>query len=126
MDIKVELFNHIIAICNNLPCPNCATHASEYMKKIYPSSIQTKDDLKNMLFQFHNEVNARTSAPQFSYFELETKYSNANTVNIFKNFFIMFKDNSFNVTAISNTMHRERIVQSFKNWLQTNIDCFNL
>ena len=38
-----------------------------------------------MLFEFHNNVNARTNSPQFSYDELLSKYKQANFVNIVNN-----------------------------------------
>lgn len=123
--IKLELMQNIAVICRNLPCPKCATHASEYIGKINFNAIATKDDLKNMLFKFHNEVNARTGAEAFSYSELNGKYSTAVTINIIKNFFMYFKDKSFNVTAIANSMHRERITHTLNDWFQKNIHCFD-
>jgi hypothetical protein len=122
--IKNELLTNIIIICNNLPCPKCADHATQYMSKINIGAIKTKDDLKNMLFKFHNDVNVRTGTSLFEYNDLNCKYNNAVTVNIVQNFFVFFKDKSFNVTAIANSMHRERIVASLKNWFQNNIQCF--
>jgi hypothetical protein len=124
--LKNELLTNIISICRNLPCPKCSTHASEYMNKININSIQTKNDLKNMLFKFHNDVNSRTGASLFSYNDLDDKYSTAVTVNIIQNFFIYFQDKSFNVTAIANTMHRERVISVIKNWLAKNIQYFDL
>jgi hypothetical protein len=123
--IKTELFQNIVLICRNLPCPTCAAHATDYMSKVNPKTIKTKDDLKNLLFQFHNEVNSRTGTPHFSYNELNDKYDSAVTMNIIQNFFVYFKDGSFNVTAIANSMHRDRITSQFKEWLKTNIYYFN-
>jgi hypothetical protein len=122
--IKNELLTNIITICRNLPCPKCAEHATEYMSKINIGAIHTKDDLKNMLFKFHNDVNVRTGAPLFEYNDLQNKYNSAVTINIVQNFFVYFKDKSFNVTAIANSMHRERITNSLKEWFQKNIQCF--
>jgi hypothetical protein len=120
-----ELFQKIVLICSNLPCPTCTTHATKYMKRINPNTIKTKDDLKNLLFQFHNEVNIRTGVPQFPYDELNDKYENAVTNNVIRNFFIHFKNNSFNVSAIANSMHRDRITAGLVHWLNTNIRNFN-
>jgi len=120
-----ELFQKIVLICSNLPCPTCTTHATKYMKRINPNTIKTKDDLKNLLFQFHNEVNSRTGEPQFPYDELNDKYEGAITNNIIQNFFIYFKDNSFNVSAIANSIHRDRITAGLIHWLNTNIHNFN-
>jgi len=124
--LKNELLNNIFAICRNLPCPKCATHASEYMSKINVNSIRTKEDLKYMLFRFHNEVNSRTGSPLFPYNDLDDKYSTAITINIIQNFFIFFQDKSFNVTNIANNMHRERMITSLKEWFKLNIQNFDM
>jgi hypothetical protein len=123
--LKNELINNIVLICKNLPCPTCASHASDYMSKINLNAIRTKDDLKNMLFKFHNDVNTRTGSPQFSYDELNDKYSNAVTINIIQNFFVHFQTKSFNVTEIANNMHRSMAIDSLKKWLLLNISNFN-
>ena len=33
-EIKYDLFSFIRRICNNLPCPDCAKHATQYMKTV--------------------------------------------------------------------------------------------
>ena len=124
--IRTELINQIIIICKNLPCPKCANHATEYLSKINYGSIITKDDLKNMLFVFHNEVNIRKGVPSFSYNDLDSKYSTAVTLNMINNFFYFFQDASFNVNLITNKMHRNMVILSFKNWLQENLQYFDL
>ena len=47
-------------ICDGLPCPYCKQHASNYVKRIPLTSINTKEKLKQTLFNFHNDVNLRT------------------------------------------------------------------
>ena len=69
-DLKPDIMDIIRSVCNTLPCPICAEHATNYMKKIHDSSIQSKDDLKLMLFQFHNEVNKRKGYQEFPLNEL--------------------------------------------------------
>jgi hypothetical protein len=123
--IRYELLNNIIAICRNLPCPKCSAHATDYMSKINLNSIRTKDDLKMMLFNFHNEVNSRTGAVAFSFFDLNNTYDSAITINIIQNFFLFFRDKTFNVTSIANTMHRERLTIILKDWFIKNINNFD-
>jgi len=121
---KQELFNNISAICNVLPCPICAQHATEYMRRIQPNSIRTKDDLKELLFQFHNEVNKRRGVEIFSWDDVNEKYSKANTSNIIHYFVSVFQQKSNNVSAIASDMYKMRILQLFKKWIQVNIDKF--
>jgi hypothetical protein len=124
--IRLELLNLITLICSNLPCPDCANHASEYMKKINFASIRTKKDLKLMLFQFHNVVNQRKNFPLFPIDELDSKYSNANVVNIIHNFMIHFQDKHRSIHMIANDLHRSRIAHQLKTWFNNNIQHFDL
>ena len=118
---KLDLINIITIICNNLPCPNCANHATEYMRKLNYNSIKTKQDLKNFLFQFHNEVNARKGFPLFPHEQLDEKYSKALTKNIIQHFMVFFQDKHKSVHMIANDMHRARISQNLKQWFNDNI-----
>ena len=123
--IKDELFNNIIVICGNLPCPTCANHALEYMKRVQFSSIRTKNDLKKLFYLFHNEVNTRKGFGVFPYDQLDEKYSKANTLNIIQYFFQFFQDTHSSVHMIANDMHRLRVTKKLKEWFQANIDCFD-
>uniref|UniRef100_A0A6C0D3R7 thiol oxidase n=1 Tax=viral metagenome TaxID=1070528 RepID=A0A6C0D3R7_9ZZZZ len=122
--IRVELFNNILAICNVLPCPICAQHATEYMRRIQLNSIKCKQDLKDVLFQFHNEVNKRKGVPVFLKEDLDDKYSKANTTNIIQYFVSAFQQKSNNVSAIATDMYKMRILQLFKKWILLNLQNF--
>lgn len=124
--IKKDLINIIYTICNNLPCPDCAKHATEYMNNINFNSIQTKEQLKNMLFVFHNTVNSRKGFPIFPLEELDLKYSKANTINIIKNFMVHFENKHKSIHMISDDMHRARIANNIKKWFGDNITHFDL
>jgi hypothetical protein len=124
--IRLDLMNTIFTICKNLPCPDCANHATEYMKKINFASIKTKQDLKLLLFQFHNVVNQKKHFPLFSVNELDAKYSCANTINIIQNFMYYFQDKNHSIRMIANDIHRSRIAEQLKTWFNSNMQYFNL
>jgi hypothetical protein len=124
--IRLELLNTIDIICKNLPCPDCAKHATEYMKKINFASIKTKKDLKLLLFQFHNVVNQKKHFPLFSINDLDTKYSTANTINIIHNFIYHFQDKNHSIRMIANDIYRSRIAEQLKTWFNNNIQYFNV
>jgi hypothetical protein len=125
--IRSELLNIIYSICSNLPCPKCTNHAIEYMKRINFNSIQTKNDLKLFLFQFHNEVNQRKNIQPFPYNQLDDKYSKTNTINIINYFFSVYTQNSdFNVTMISYKLQRGMIINKIKKWISDNIQYFDM
>jgi hypothetical protein len=123
--IREELLGHIYNICTNLPCPTCSEHAKEYLKGINFNIIQTKDDLKNMMFTFHNVVNARKGVKLFSRDQLDEKYSKAVTVNIVHYFMFHFQEKYNNVKIIADNMYRERQVKMLQSWLQKNIQYFD-
>jgi hypothetical protein len=124
-DIRVELLNNIYSICVNLPCPLCANHAREYMNKINFNSITNKEDLKSLLFHFHNEVNKKKNYSQFPYSELDDKYSKAITINIIQNFMGHFEEKNKSPNMISNDFHRKRLINTLKDWFNKNIQYFD-
>jgi hypothetical protein len=125
-EIRVELLNLIYTICSNLPCPNCAKHAIEYLNSVNFNAISTKYNLQMMLYKFHNEVNKRKKFDEFPFEQLSTKYSTANTVNIIHNFMPHFEDRTGSIRLIAENLHRSRVALQIKAWFNKNIGCFEL
>lgn len=117
--IRKELLDIIFAICTNLPCPDCANHATRFMQGVNYDTIVTKLDLKELLFRFHNSVNARKGFPIFSRSELDDMYSRANTSNIIINFYNNFKTTNMKVTT--NSFYRVTSFNNIKSWLNRMI-----
>ena len=124
-DLKRDIMDIIRSVCNTLPCPICAEHATNYMKKIHDSSIQTKDDLKLMLFQFHNEVNKRKGYQEFPLSELNKKYEYAVTINVVNSFILTYREKSRNVQMIATEMSRDMILRNIRGWLNSNLIHFD-
>jgi hypothetical protein len=122
--IRVELLNNIYSICVNLPCPMCSMHAKEYLDKINFNSIQKKEDLKNMLYEFHNNVNLKKNISLFPKDQLDEKYSKAVTINIIHNFMFYFKDKTRSPKLIANDLQRSHIFNLLRNWFSKNIGYF--
>lgn len=122
--IRVDFLNFIYLICSNLPCPDCTTHAVHYLNGINFNAIMTKDELKNMLFNFHNNVNARKGYPLFPRCELENKYKSGNTSLIIDTFLLHFKSRPYSVRLFTDTLHRERVLKNIIIWFEKNITCF--
>lgn len=125
-DVRKDLLNIIYTICANLPCPNCASHATSYMKGVNFDTIITKDHLRILLYRFHNEVNRRKGFPEFPVEQLTEKYSKANTVNIIHYFMPFFEDKHASVRMIADDLHRSRIALQLKAWFNKNIGAFDL
>ena len=122
---KYEMINIVKAICTNLPCPKCTDHATAYMKRLNIESIKIKQDWKDFLYKFHNEVNVRKNFVEFPYNELDSKYQNANTVNVINYFISVYKEKSNNVQMIATEMSRMRILRNTQQWLIANFNCFD-
>ena len=125
MIIRNDLLDAIYSICTNLPCPDCATHAKTYLDSINFKLIKSKDDLKRVLFDFHNFVNNRKGYPIFAFEELNNKYVKAVTINIIHNFIFYFEDRHPSPRMISNDMYRKRISNNLKIWFDKNIQYFD-
>jgi hypothetical protein len=123
--IKDELLNIIFLICNNLPCPDCANHATRYLQGINFDAIVTKEHLKDMLFNFHNSVNMKKGLPIFPREQLDEKYNTAITINIINNFYYNFDKSSHNQKMAANGFHRTRTIQRMKSWIAKNIYYFD-
>jgi len=113
--IRKELLDIIFTICTNLPCPDCANHATRFMQGVNYDTIVTKQDLKELLFRFHNSVNSKKGFPIFSRSELDDMYSKANTSNIILNFYNNFKTTSMKVTT--NSFYRTASFNNVKSWI---------
>ena len=122
--VRQGFLSQINSICRNLPCPDCAAHAAQYLDKSNFNRIQTKDELILFLYEFHNSVNLRKGVPVFPKEEVYDKYSKANTVNIINYFLFHFADKSKSIRMISNDMYRIRITNLLKEWLNGNLQYF--
>lgn len=119
-----QLIKMIVQICNNLPCPECTTHAKEFWMNVNANNIKTKKDLINLLFIFHNSVNKRKRMPPFKYDNL-VKYQNLKLIQQYNNFTKNFNTNG-NMNLINESFHRKLMMISLKRWLMTNISHFNV
>ena len=122
--VRKELLGIILTICGNLPCPECSTHAKDYLNKKNFNAIQTKQQLKDVLFHFHNMVNERKHFSKFEYDQLDAKYSGAILVNIFNHFIRHYTNGTGNSHMIADIFYRTKIAENIKRWLDTNNQYF--
>lgn len=122
--IKQSLINTIYLICTNLPCPDCSAHAKQYLDGINFNAIQTKEQLKRVIFDFHNSLNVRKGFPIFNSQDLQ-KYSTAITINIIYNFMNFYSVKNHGIHMISNDIYRSRMIDTIKTWFNVNIKYFD-
>jgi|LauGreDrversion4_2_1035121.scaffolds.fasta_scaffold435531_2 hypothetical protein len=124
--LRLELLNMVASVCNNLPCPNCASHATQYMKNVNFNAIQSKDQLKMLFYNFHNSVNARKGYALFPLSELDAKYENANLIAVIQKFMYYFEEKHRGMRLVVHQMHRDRVTVNIKQWLITHLDKFDV
>ena len=122
--IRKEFLNIIYTICSNLPCPDCTNHAVHYLNGINFNTIQTKEDLKNMLYNFHNAVNARKSFPIFPREKLEEKYKCGKTIMVIEQFLYFFNQRHYSMRLLADDLHRQRLTKSLTSWFKENLKHF--
>lgn len=102
---KENILTKIKTICSLLPCPDCRQHARIYMSKISIRHVSTKNSLKKMLFDFHNNVNKRTrkTVQKIEYLEI---YENKNFKNVFIEFIREFSKPVMNMRFMNDNLKR--------------------
>lgn len=126
--LRTEIFDLIRTVCNSLPCPDCSAHASQYVSQVNWSMIQSKEDLINMLFVFHNTVNRRKGYSLFQREKLESTYGPKNMLEVSRIFMYHYEDKNSRGpnSAIATKFHRLRIASELKKWFNKNIQSFNV
>jgi len=120
--IGMQLFGQIYRICNSLPCPDCADHATRFLAKVNVSALKTKTDLKNILYVFHNVVNVRKRKPTFHTDSLEI-YKRKNLNFVYNNFVQVYNTRG-NMKLLTESFQRQRVLSEFKRWLSNNFHFF--
>jgi hypothetical protein len=121
--IGKQVILNIIEICKNLPCPECSDHAKQFWAKVNINKVNTKQDLINLLFVFHNSVNLRKHSRPFKHSDLKY-YSTLNLIDTFNNFARNFHTKG-NMAQLTESFHRTRLLSSLKRWLMSNIQHFD-
>jgi hypothetical protein len=113
--IKIDLWGHVKQLCSNLPCPDCASHASQYLKKM--PVPDTKEKFIQVLVEFHNAVNRRLGKPLFSIKDV-TKYG---TVDLTRSFYAcrhVITSQPYNPRMIMHKVTTWDMLTKFQKWLQ--------
>jgi len=113
---RKEMLDAIYSICSTLPCPVCSEHAKQYLNAINFNTIQTKEDLKDMLYNFHNAVNIRKNYAPFSREELDATYGQFNTIEVAREFLFYYKDRHRSMNLVADDLIRSRISVNIQKW----------
>ena len=124
LEEKNNILNHIKAISYNLPCPYCSTHAMQYFKKIYNNNYNTKQNLKILLWSFHNNVNLKTKK-ELKSLEYIEKYKNANLNKIINQLIMVYNQSYISNKYIMYKFHSQKVITAFLNYINSVKDKFN-
>ena len=120
--IANQLFNVIVKICRFLPCPECASDASNFLAKIKMDKIKTKEEFKQTFYLFHNYVNSKKRKPLFNYSKLKN-YSKYRLMPIINNFIVSYTTKG-NMKLLNESFQRQLVLKDFKSWISANIKAF--
>lgn len=115
------LYDFILQICHNLPCPSCKEHAKLYLKNVNKSYVtSSKEHLINFLLKFHNDVNIRLKKSTFSKEQLNELYSKASVYKIVMNFLNIMSENIQNFKMMAANSRRKICINTFKTYILKN------
>ena len=120
--IAKQLFGQIVNICKVLPCPDCATDASNFLAKIDVSTLKTKTEFKNLMYLFHNYVNVKKRNKLFNVIHLDM-YNNYKLIPVVNNFLVKFNTKG-NLNLINESFQRNLVKNNFKKWFSENLRAF--
>jgi hypothetical protein len=111
-----SMFGIIIRICKYLPCPECSKDASNFLAKIKIHEYKTKNDFKNMIYLFHNYVNAKKRKPLFNSANIN-KYSNLNLGVVISKFIENYNTKG-NMKLLTESFQRSLVIKDFIKWFK--------
>ena len=117
-----SMFLIIVKICKLLPCPDCSKDASNFLAKIKIKDYKTNTDFKNMLYLFHNSVNAKKRKPLFNY-SFINRYSNLNIGYVINNFIAKYNTKG-NMNLLTESFQRGFVIKDFILWFKNYSGAF--
>jgi hypothetical protein len=121
---KTEFVKFAFRIATNLPCPECSQHATQFVGRVNPALIKTKEQLNGLFIDFHNAVNQRKGKPVFTRDEAYAKYKTANVRLVIEYFFQIYGKKTVNVKLMVNNFHKDILLSEFRAWVTQNTGMF--
>lgn len=125
LEIRSSLWSVICEICQNLPCPNCAEHATAYLKTIRIESLQTAEEFEHALIVFHNVVNSRKLVPLFPEENVHAIYSEKSWEQVVPAFMHVFQKSHGPMLQMFQNAHRRVILARIKDWFRAHRHYFD-
>ena len=126
MEEKKNIIDYITRICDNLPCPECSLHATQYLKKHNFKHIKTKDHLIQIIFNLHNDVNKRTNKPLFNIDKVNETYNKYNFQKIIIAYINLNQKINYAEKMMLYTLRRREFLKQILDYFKSNIDKYNI
>ena len=123
---KNNIIKYISQVCDNLPCPQCSIHAIEYLKKHRFKFIQTKQDLIQIIFNLHNDVNKRTKKPEFDFSKLHETYSKYHFQKLIIAYINFINNVNYGEKMMIYSMRRSESMKHLLNYFKENIEKYDI
>ena len=91
-------------------------------KALFLKDYKTKNEFKNMLYLFHNWVNAKKRKPLFNYANMN-KYANLHLPFVINNFIANYNTKG-NMKLLTESFQRSFVIKDFISWFKTNSRIF--
>lgn len=126
VEARADILQVIAMMCSNLPCPDCAAHATQYLAAHQDlRGAHTKDALRLALCAFHNSVNQRKGRlPLFDPADLAATYSHIDVSAAAARalFFFQSRHSAPPGVLVPNTLSRDRTAGMVRTWITANAD----
>jgi hypothetical protein len=120
--IAPQMYSQFVKICKFLPCPDCASDATNFLAKVNLSHIKSKVEFRNTFYLFHNWVNARKRKQLFNYGNILI-YGKYNIIVVINRFLSVYHTKG-NMKMLNESFQRSLIVSTFKSWFTSVIGAF--
>lgn len=124
MEQKDNLTYIILNICANLPCPTCSAHAISILRRVDFDKVTNKQDLVNLVFNLHNNVNKRTKKKMADKQVLD-KYRKMNFKEVLLRFFELYFEGSKSSKMMMYTLHKGMASNEIFKRIKMNLNKYN-
>jgi hypothetical protein len=115
------LYDYISRICSLLPCPECQTHAKNYLSRC-KINTSCKTIMREFMHKFHNMVNKHKNIKECPITILD-QYNDMSLADVYNKFIKVFSSRG-NIRMLADTMHRNMLIQEITSWLIANKHIF--
>lgn len=127
---KNSIYEFLMQILCNLPCPECSFHAREHFLKLNFNNLKNKNQLIQIFFNFHNDVSCRINKknPNFKKADITilNKYKNTNIKKSFNTYYFEWTKASSikNIVAMTSSFSRNIFIENAIKWMKSNLHLF--